>query len=98
MQIEYKNQQIEKICTDARIAEKKYGKRMAERIQQRIDQISAACSIEMMLQYGVGRCHYLKGDRKRQLAVDLVGAYRLVFEKREKEVVVAYILEIVDYH
>ena len=69
---------------------------MAEKIQQRIDQISAACSIEMMLQYGVGRCHYLKGDRKRQFAVDLV--IGLFLKKREKIIVVAYILEIVDYH
>lgn len=31
MQIEYKNRQIERICTLASVAERKHGKRMAER-------------------------------------------------------------------
>lgn len=98
MQIEYKNSKIEKICTNAYEAEKKHGKEMAEKIQLRIDQISAALSIEMMIQYKIGRCHQLKGNRKEQYAVDLVHPYRLVFEKKGNEIQIANIMEIVDYH
>ena len=78
MQIEYKNSRIKKVCTDAYEAEKKHGKEMAEKIHMRIEQISAALSVEMMIQYRIGRCHPLKGNRKNQYAVDLVHPYRLI--------------------
>ena len=64
----------------------------------RIDQISAALSVEMMIQYRIGRCHPLKGNRKNQYAVDLVHPYRLVFEKVEDQIQIVSITEIIDYH
>ena len=98
MQIEYKNSRIKKVCTDAYEAEKKHGKEMAEKIHMRIDQISAALSVEMMIQYRIGRCHPLKGNRKNQYAVDLVQTYRQVFEKLEDKIQIMSITEIIDYH
>lgn len=98
MQIEYKNSKIKKVCTNALEAEKKHGKEMAEKIHLRIDQISAALSVEMMIQYKIGRCHPLKGNRTNQYAVDLVHPYRLVFEKIGNQIQIANIMEIVDYH
>lgn len=67
-------------------------------IWQRIDEIAAAPNVEMMVQFKIGRCHPLKGDRKNQYAVDLVHPYRLVFEKKGNEIQIAFISEIVDYH
>lgn len=55
---------MQKICGDASIAERKYGLKMALKIQQRIDEIKAADSVEMMLKYRIGRCHQLHGDQK----------------------------------
>lgn len=98
MEVTYKSTRLEKLCTNAYVAEKKYGIQMAEKIKLRIDQISAAISVEMMLQFKVGRCHQLKGDRKNQFAVDLVHPYRLIFEKQGDEIQIANIMEIVDYH
>ena len=98
MDIEYKNAQIRKVCTDAQVAEKKYGVRMAEKIQQRIDEISAIDTVEHMIQFKIGRCHPLKGNRKNQYAVDLEGAKRLIFEKKGTEIQIALIDEIADYH
>lgn len=86
------------MCTVAYEAEKQYGREMAGKIQQRIDEISAALSVEMMVQFRIGRCHPLKGDRKNQYAVDLVHPYRLVFEKKGDKIQIAFITEIVDYH
>lgn len=71
---------------------------MAEKIQHRIDQIVAAPSVEMMIQFRIGRCHPLTGNRKNQYAVDLVHPFRLIFEKKGAEIQIANILEIVDYH
>ena len=98
MEVEYKNSKIEKICTYASVAEKKYGLRMVELISLRIDQIRAADSVEQMIKYKIGRCHQLEGNRKSQYAVDLVHPKRLVFEKKGKEINIVNILEIVDYH
>ena len=71
---------------------------MAEKIDQRIGEITAADSIELMVKYRIGRCHQLKNNRKEQFAVDLVHPYRLVFEKKGEDVQIAFIIEIVDYH
>ena len=98
MEVTYKSTRLEKLCTNAYAAEKKYGIQMAEKIKLRIDQISAAISVEMMLQFKVGRCHQLKGDRKEQFAVDLVHPYRLIFETLGDDIQIANIMEIVDYH
>ncbi len=98
MEITYKTKKLEKICTDARIAEKTHGREMADKIHQRIDEISAADSVEMMIEFHIGRCHQLTQNRKGQYAVDLVHPYRMVFEKHGSIIQIAHILEIVDYH
>lgn len=67
MEITYKNKKIQRICTDASAAEKNYGIRMAEKISQRINEISAADTVEMMIQFRIGRCHPLVNNRKGQL-------------------------------
>lgn len=71
---------------------------MSEKIQQRIDELSAALNVEMMIRFKIGRCHPLKGDRTNQYAVDLVHPYRMVFEKKGSEIQIAFITDIVDYH
>lgn len=98
MKITYKDKGIEKVCTNASAAEKKHGRRMADKIHQRIGEIQASDTVEFMIQYHIGRCHALHADRNGQYAVDLVHPYRLVFEKHGDEIQIANILEIVDYH
>lgn len=98
MDITYKNKKIEKVCTNAKAAEKTYGREMADKIHQRIDEITAADTVEIMIQFHIGRCHSLSQNRKGQYAVDLVHPYRLVFEKIGNKIQIANILEIVDYH
>ena len=72
---------------------------MAEKIQTRIDQISAFPNVEQMLQFQIGRCHALANNRKGQYAVDLIHPYRLVFTiDKFGNLQVANIQEIVDYH
>ncbi|MBQ3333983.1 MAG: type II toxin-antitoxin system RelE/ParE family toxin [Eubacteriaceae bacterium] len=98
MDITYKNKRIKRICTNASIAERTYGREMADKIHQRIDQIIASDTVEMMIQYRIGRCHILKHDRRGQYALDLVHPYRLIFEKNGSDIQIAKILEITDYH
>lgn len=98
MNISFKNRKLEKVCTDASITEKTYGREMADRIHQRIDQIYASGTIEEMTRFRIGRCHALKQNRKGQFAMDLVHPYRLIFVKAEEKMPMVRIIEIVDYH
>jgi proteic killer suppression protein len=98
LDITYKTTKIKKICTDAKTAEKNFGREMADKIHQRIDEIHAADTVEMLMEAHIGRCHPLTGNRKGQYAMDLVHPKRLVFEKRGNQIQVAKIMDIVDYH
>ena len=81
LEITYKTHKLEKVCTDASMARKEYGLEMAQKITQRINELRAADSVDMLVQFQLGRCHPLKGDRLGQFAMDLVHPYRLVFIK-----------------
>lgn len=98
MEITYKNSKLQKVCKNFSEAEKRYGKDMAEKIHLRINQIEASSTVEMMIQYRIGRCHRLKGNRENQYAVDLVHPNRLIFEKIGEHIQIAKVTEIVDYH
>ena len=74
------------------------GVKWPKKIHQRIDEIDAADTVEMMIQFHIGRRHPLTQNRKGQYAVDLVHPYRLVFEKNGDEIQIVNVLEIVDYH
>ena len=72
---------------------------MAVKIHQRIDEISAALNVEMLLQFKIGRCHSLLNNRKGQYAMDLIHPYRLIFTvDKSGNLQIANIEEIVDYH
>lgn len=98
MEVRYKTHKLQKICTNADAARRAYGQNMAEKIHQRIDEISAVDTVEILIACHIGRCHELKGDRKNQYAMDLVHPYRLVFTKEGNEIQIAEVQEIVDYH
>lgn len=71
---------------------------MAEKIAQRIGELQMIGTVEMLVQFSIGRCHPLKGDRKGEYAMDLVHPYRLVFEKEGDRIQIARIISIEDYH
>jgi len=79
-------------------ATRRYGEKMAEKIAQRIMELKAAETVEMLIQFCIGRCHPLKGNREGEYAMDLVQPYRLVFEKKEETLQVVRINSIEDYH
>ena len=71
---------------------------MAELIHLRIDQLNAAETVEEMINFSIGRCHQLTGNREGQYALDLVHPYRLIFVKIDDQIQIVKIIEIVDYH
>lgn len=71
---------------------------MAELIHLRIDQLNAAETVEEMINFSIGRCHQLNGNREGQYALDLAHPYRLIFVKIDDQIQIVKIIEIVDYH
>lgn len=70
---------------------------MAVKIHQRIEQIEAADSVDLLVQFSVGRCHQLLGNRQGQFAMDLVHPYRLVFVEKDTDIEIQ-VISIEDYH
>ena len=91
LEIKYKSNNLKRICTQYSMAQRKYGERMAKLIQ-------SANSVEMLVQYSIGRCHPLEGDRKGEYAMDLAHPFRLVFEQGKKDIKIVKIINIEDYH
>jgi proteic killer suppression protein len=60
--------------------------------------LRAADSVDDLVQYAIGRCHPLKGNRNGEFAMDLVHPYRLIFKKIDNVVELVRIMSIEDYH
>lgn len=71
---------------------------MAAKITQRINEINAALTVDELVQFGIGRCHPLAGNRNGQYAMDLVHPYRLVFVEEKGHIQLVKIISIEDYH
>lgn len=100
LDITYKSKKLEKVCEDKKTAVKTYGLDMARKIKIRINEIKAADSVEEMIQFQIGRCHALSGNRLGKYAVDLIQPFRLIFIKNKDtgELKIVKIIDIVDYH
>ena len=110
MEIEFHNLKLQKLCNSAKNMTGKWGPKMAKKLQQRLSELAAANTLENMRNMP-GRCHELKGDRKWQLALDLVHPQRLIFAPNHDPMPIRpgggldwsgvnsiVILEILDYH
>ena len=110
MDIIYSSDKLRDFCNDGRKAQKKYGKKQAKLLRRRLDDLRAAPALATFRNLP-GRCHELKGERAGQLALDLEGGDRLIFEPANNpiprkedggldwnQVTQARILGIGDYH
>lgn len=110
MDIRYKNRKLEKQLTNPRELVKSFGQ-LAVKIKMRIKNIKDADNLAVLRTIPAARCHELTGERKGELAVNVSGNYRLIFEpnhdpipKKEdgglnwEEVTKIQINEIEDYH
>ncbi len=98
LRITYKTRKLKEECTNFSTAKKNHGDSMAVLIHQRIAELNAADSVQMLVKFRIGKCHPLVGDRKGQYAMDLVQPYRLVFKLSEEESQVVQVIKIEDYH
>jgi plasmid maintenance system killer protein len=79
LDILFKEKSFEKECNDRRLLTKNRGVSQAKKIRQRLDDISASDTLEVLGKI-YPRCHELKGDRKGQISLDLDGQWRIIAE------------------
>ncbi len=77
MDILFKTEELRRWCAIEKEAKKEFGAHSAKKLRARLKDIAAAGRVTDLV---AGRPHPLKGDRLGQLALDLHGADRLVFE------------------
>ena len=110
MEISCRSRKLEKQLTDPKEMVKSFGQ-MAIKIKQRLKNLKDADNLGIMKTIPAARCHELTGERKGELAVDVSGNYRMIFEplhdpipKKDdgglnwEEVTKIRINEIEDYH
>ena len=71
---------------------------MAVLIHQRINEIKSADSIEQLVQFSIGNCHPLVGNKAGLYAMDLEQPYRLIISKDGVQMQCARIEKVEDYH
>jgi toxin HigB-1 len=111
MEICFSSKKLRKLCNSEKEMRAKYGKPLAERLQQRLAEFRAADTLDDINRLPPARCHELSQDRKGQLAVDLVHPKRLIFEPDHyplpckpdggldwSHVTSICVIDIIDYH
>ena len=77
MEIKFKDKNVRELCEKQAVAVKKLGPLCARKLRSRLDDLDTAERISDLI---AGNPHPLKGKRLGQLALDLVGGFRLVFK------------------
>lgn len=80
MKVTFRNRKLGELINNQRKLIRKYGPQNARLIIQRLNELSAADSLETMVKYKIGRCHPLKGDLKGKYALDLDHPDRLIIQ------------------
>jgi proteic killer suppression protein len=76
MEISFKTKQLQKLCEQSSLAQRKLGTQMAKKLSKRLADLKAASVVTDLI---AGRPHPLEGNRAGQFALDLVQPQRLVF-------------------
>lgn len=111
MEITFISRKLQKVCNSEKEMRARFGKPLAERLQQRLAELRAADTLDDIRRLPPARCHELSQNRKGQLAVDLVHPKRLIFEPDHNpvprkpdggldwsHVTRIRVIEIIDYH
>lgn len=83
MDILFADTELERLCSNARLQQKKLGRSGARKLQRRLADLLAAQNLGEIV---AGRPHPLSGDRAGQFAVSLDGGRRLVFEPADEAI------------
>ncbi len=86
MEVAFEKPKLGKLCNSDKKLRGEYGKRMAELIQQRLQELADAETLEEMRGIVGASCHELTQNLKGLLAVSLVYPDRLVFRVADEPI------------
>lgn len=106
MEITYKSKKLKKVCENKTEAIKAHGNVCGKLILRRVGEIKASETMAALKKMPAPRLHSLRGDRKREWAVDLKYPFRLVMLPGEEikndedldNIKEVKLLEVTDYH
>lgn len=79
MEIFFRTKKLQELCSSGREMQKHHGRALADKLKQRLTELSAAKTLADISRLPPPRCHEHKGNRKGQFTVDLTNQMRLVF-------------------
>ena len=79
MEVSFANRGLQRACSSAKESQKRWGERLARKLQQRLMELKAADTLSDICHVPPARCHELGGSRAGQLSVDLDHPYQLIF-------------------
>jgi proteic killer suppression protein len=80
MDILFGDDDLQQVCNQFHLAQRKFGKPRAKRLLDRLSQLKAAATLEDFAKLGIGHPHELKGNLAGKLAVAVDQQFRMVFE------------------
>lgn len=70
---------LSRVLSNERLRVKTYGKDVATRMRERLEEFSAADTLSDISHYPPARLHRLQGNRSTQFAVDVSANWRMIF-------------------
>lgn len=111
MELYFKSNQLRRACNRESESIKKWGREIAIKLQQRLNELKAADTLSDISYLPPARLHELTGEKTGIFAVDLKQPFRLLFEPAAEPVPLKKdgsidktrirsirILEVIDYH
>jgi plasmid maintenance system killer protein len=111
MVIRFATSKMARACSTDRLMRTQWGDPIARKLQQRLTELEVFDSLADATSLPAIRCHEMTGDRKGQIAVDLVHPHRLLFRPDHDplpakpdggldwtQVTAVVVIEVVDYH
>ena len=108
VEVKFYTPDLQNLCEDLKLMQRKFGPPLAKKLRARLDDLHAAANV---IELPAGKPHRLKGNRKDQYGVTLMGGMRIVFEAANEPipkvadgsvdwryVTIIRVLEIGDYH
>ncbi len=97
MELTYKTKKLQRLCEDQKCNKelvKKYGSEVAINLPKRVKELKAFNSLNDIPIFPPYRRHKLSGDLKECFAVNITGQYRLIFRKKENNIIIEDLREI----
>lgn len=94
MEVTFRTRKLEREYVCSKKAVQAYGKAVAQRYVERINIIKSATDIEELKKLPALDCHPLKGDRKGEWSITLIGRARLIFTLQGENLEVVHIEEV----